>query len=171
MAIFVVDRFPRNKYMAGAVLGCMTTLIVEAALVANFVPSNNKAALQAAVAMFYIFQVFYGGGLDGNHSPYFPISEWAWWLTFNTRHTILLPRGDLPDTHPGQGHLFGCGHDLFHEYHLAASSSNGIRDNWLEILSLLHHPWHHRCSVHVDFLARYQGFAVGRNCCDLWRRR
>ena len=37
----------------------MLTLIVEAALVANFVPSDNNAALQAAVAMFFIYQIFY----------------------------------------------------------------------------------------------------------------
>ena len=52
MAMLFVDRFPRNKYIAFGVLGCMATLIVEAALVANFVPSTNNAALQAAVAMF-----------------------------------------------------------------------------------------------------------------------
>ena len=55
-----VDRFPRNKFIAFGVFGCMASLIVEAALVAQFVPSNNTAALQAAVAMFFIFQVFYG---------------------------------------------------------------------------------------------------------------
>lgn len=42
MAVFIVDLFPRNKYMACAVLGCMATLIVEAALVANFIPSDNQ---------------------------------------------------------------------------------------------------------------------------------
>jgi hypothetical protein len=57
VAIFLVDLFPRNKYIAFGVLGCMATLIVEAALVANFVPSNNESALQAAVAMFFVFQV------------------------------------------------------------------------------------------------------------------
>ncbi len=51
LAMPVVDRFPRNKYIAFGVLGCMATLIVEAALVANFVPSTNQSALQAAVAM------------------------------------------------------------------------------------------------------------------------
>jgi hypothetical protein len=65
MAIFVVDLFPRQKYMGFGVIGCMVTLMIEAALVANFVPSNNEAALQAAVAMFYIFQIFYGFCLDG----------------------------------------------------------------------------------------------------------
>ena len=65
MAIPLVDLFPRNKYIGVGILGCMTTLIVEAALVANFVPSDNSAALQAAVAMFFIFQIPYGLMLDG----------------------------------------------------------------------------------------------------------
>lgn len=65
MAIPIVDRFPRNKYIAVGIWGCMTTLIVEAALVANYGSSNNKAALLAAVAMFYIFQIPYGLCLDG----------------------------------------------------------------------------------------------------------
>jgi hypothetical protein len=54
--------------MAFGVLGCMATLIVEAALVAEFVPSNNQDALQAAVAMFFVFQVFYGEEIS--RSPY-----------------------------------------------------------------------------------------------------
>ncbi|KAJ9615767.1 hypothetical protein H2200_001844 [Cladophialophora chaetospira] len=70
MAMPLVDRFPRNKYIAFGVLGCMATLIVEAALVANFVPSNNTSALSAAVAMFFVFQVFYGLCLDGTQFSY-----------------------------------------------------------------------------------------------------
>lgn len=65
MAIPLVDLFPRNKYISVGILGCMVTLIIEAALVANFVPSNNQAALQAAVAMFFLFQIPYGLCLDG----------------------------------------------------------------------------------------------------------
>jgi hypothetical protein len=66
MAIWTIDLFPRNKYMAFGIGGCMMTLIIEAALVKNFGATNNEAALQAAVAMFYIFQLFYGLCLDGN---------------------------------------------------------------------------------------------------------
>jgi hypothetical protein len=68
MAIPLVDLFPRNKYIASGILGCMATLIVEAALVAEFGSSNNKPALLAAVAMFYIFQVPYGLCLDGKQT-------------------------------------------------------------------------------------------------------
>ena len=70
IAMFLVDLFPRPKYIAFGVLGCMATLIVEAALVANFVPSTNFNALRAAVAMFFIFQVFYGTCLDGTQFTY-----------------------------------------------------------------------------------------------------
>jgi MFS family permease len=70
MGMIFVDRFPRNKYIAFGVLGCMASLIVEAALVANFVPSNNREALSAAVAMFFIFQLFYGMCLDGTQFSY-----------------------------------------------------------------------------------------------------
>jgi Sugar (and other) transporter len=70
MAIWVVDLFPRQRYMSFGVLGCMATLIVEAALIANFVPSTNTAALQAAVAMFFVFQVFYALCLDGTQFSY-----------------------------------------------------------------------------------------------------
>ena len=69
-AMLIVDRFPRNKYIAFGVFGCMATLIVEAALVATYVPSNNNSALQAAVAMFFVFQLFYGMCLDGTQFSY-----------------------------------------------------------------------------------------------------
>lgn len=69
-AMPLVDRFPRPKFIAFGVAGCMATLIVEAALVANFVPSDNTRALEAAVAMFFIFQVFYGICLDGTQFSY-----------------------------------------------------------------------------------------------------
>ena len=61
--------------MAVGVLGCMATLIVEAALIANFIPSNNQNALQAAVAMFFVFQVFYGTCCDGMCSPSIVLSH------------------------------------------------------------------------------------------------
>lgn len=61
----MVDRMPRNVMIAVGLWGCMSCLIVEAALVANFVPSNNENALRAAVAMFFVFQVFDTGMLNG----------------------------------------------------------------------------------------------------------
>ncbi|KAK3109290.1 hypothetical protein LTR53_017614 [Teratosphaeriaceae sp. CCFEE 6253] len=70
MAMVFVDRFPRPKYMAFGVFGCMASLIVEAALVANFVGGDNRSALLACVAMFFVFQVFYALCLDGTQFSY-----------------------------------------------------------------------------------------------------
>lgn len=69
-AIFLVDRFSRPKYIAVGLFGCMACLIVEAALVANFVPSDNISALRAAIAMFFIFVFFYCGFIDGTQFSY-----------------------------------------------------------------------------------------------------
>jgi hypothetical protein len=65
MASFLVDHFSRNKFLAIGVFGCMVTLIIEAALIAQFGKSNNQAALQAAVAMLFIFEIPYDWCLDG----------------------------------------------------------------------------------------------------------
>lgn len=65
-----VDRFSRPKFIAFGVFGCMASLIIEAALVANFVPSDNKTALQAAVGMLFVFVVFYSVFLDGTQFSY-----------------------------------------------------------------------------------------------------
>lgn len=70
IAIFLVDRFPRPRYMAFGLFGCMATLSVEAALVAQFVPSTNEAALQAAVAMFFVFLAFYETCINGTQFCY-----------------------------------------------------------------------------------------------------
>lgn len=84
MAMATVDLFPRNLYMGFGVLGCMVTLIIEAALVAEFVPSDNQSALLAAVAMLFIFQIFYGFCLDGK-TPFTSID-----LAKESRLTIVL---------------------------------------------------------------------------------
>jgi Sugar (and other) transporter len=44
--------------------------ILETALAANFAVTTNTAALKAAVAMLYIFAVFYEIGLDGTQFVY-----------------------------------------------------------------------------------------------------
>lgn len=65
IASLIVDHFPRNKLLAVGILGCMTTLIIEAALIASFVDSTNSAALQAAVAFLFIFEIPYDFCLNG----------------------------------------------------------------------------------------------------------
>ena len=56
--------------MGAGILGCMVCLTVEAALVAQFSGSTNKAALSAAVAMFYVYVIFYEVCLDGPQFAY-----------------------------------------------------------------------------------------------------
>ena len=70
LAMLFVDRFPRPKYMAFGVFGCMVTLSCEAAIVATFIPSTNYTALRAGVAMLFVFQVFYSLCLDGTQFSY-----------------------------------------------------------------------------------------------------
>jgi MFS family permease len=70
MAMLFVDRFPRPKYMAFGVFGCMVSLSCEAAIVATYISSTNFAALRAGVAMLFVFQVFYSLCLDGTQFSY-----------------------------------------------------------------------------------------------------
>lgn len=65
MASLMVDHFPRNIFLSIGVAGCMVTLIIHAALVAQFGESDNEPALQAAVAMLFIFEIPYDWCLDG----------------------------------------------------------------------------------------------------------
>ncbi|KAK0272167.1 hypothetical protein LTR57_003205 [Friedmanniomyces endolithicus] len=105
LAMLLVDRFPRPKYMAFGVLGCMSTLIVEAALVATYLGTNNKSALLACVAMFFVFQVFYALCLDGTQFSYlgevfrkFFCDRWFENLIANTLNFHS-------DAHPREGYV------------------------------------------------------------------
>lgn len=93
--------------MTFGVLGCMMTLIIEAALVATFVPSSNQAALKAAVAMFFIFQVIL---------RYLP--RW---------HAVQLSVGDVPFTFESEGCESGDCSDLADEHHMVAVCADGIQ--------------------------------------------
>ena len=66
-----VELFPRPKFMGFGVMGCMVSLSVEAALVAQFGSSNNTTALEIAVAMLFIFAAFYEVFLNGPPFIYF----------------------------------------------------------------------------------------------------
>ncbi|TKA76547.1 hypothetical protein B0A49_01803 [Cryomyces minteri] len=71
LALFVVDRLPRPKLIAIGIAGCMAALIIEAALVANFAAAaTNVPALKAAVAMIFVYVVFYEVALDGTQFAY-----------------------------------------------------------------------------------------------------
>jgi len=68
-----VDRIARNRLIALGFFVCTCSLIVEAALQAKYLNSNNKGALGAAVAMTYLYVVSYSLFLDG--PTYFYIGE------------------------------------------------------------------------------------------------
>jgi hypothetical protein len=70
IAVLFVDHFPRPKFLSIGVALCVSTLICEAAIVANFVPSTNTHALNAGVAMFMLFLAFYSFFLDGTQFAY-----------------------------------------------------------------------------------------------------
>ncbi|KIW25612.1 uncharacterized protein PV07_08778 [Cladophialophora immunda] len=66
-APFLIDRFPRPGYAATGLAGCFATLVAEAAIIKNIAAtgSDNRAGLEAGVAMFFIYAWFYGSCLDG----------------------------------------------------------------------------------------------------------
>ncbi|EXJ70207.1 uncharacterized protein A1O5_06275 [Cladophialophora psammophila CBS 110553] len=65
LAMLLVDRFPRPKYMAVGMMGCVAAFATEAGLVAQYAGSNNGNALRAGIAMMFVFGVFYSFGIDG----------------------------------------------------------------------------------------------------------
>ncbi|CAK7226477.1 hypothetical protein SBRCBS47491_006245 [Sporothrix bragantina] len=60
-----VDKVSRTYMFAAGFFLCMCTLIVEAAVQKNFLGTDNKAGLAAAVAMTYVYVFFYVVFLDG----------------------------------------------------------------------------------------------------------
>jgi len=60
IAIFIVDLFPRNKFISVGMAIILMCLVLEAALVANFpfgVPGQNAGASKAALAMLFLYIV------------------------------------------------------------------------------------------------------------------
>lgn len=76
LGIFVIDLLPRPKLIGLGLLACMACLIVEAALIATFASGAdvlnhaNPAALRAAVAMIFVYVVWYEIALDGPQFAY-----------------------------------------------------------------------------------------------------
>ncbi|KAH7254988.1 hypothetical protein B0J15DRAFT_559552 [Fusarium solani] len=70
LALLVVDKIPRPKFIGYGLLGCQACLIIEAALVASFVGTNNTTALRAAVAILFIFVFIYEFALDSAQFVY-----------------------------------------------------------------------------------------------------
>ncbi len=124
LALLVVDRMPRPKLIGGGIAGCMVALIIEAALVANYANSTNTAALKAAVAMIFIYVVFYEIALDG-------VRSLRAWLSLIGRanlssesDTIRLRRRTIPHTSSSQGYDFGCRWYMSHECYVAAGCTH-----------------------------------------------
>lgn len=65
LAMLLVDRFPRPKYIAVGILGCVAAFGAEAGLVAQYAGSDNANALRAGVAMMFVFGLFYSFAIDG----------------------------------------------------------------------------------------------------------
>jgi hypothetical protein len=76
VACVLNDHFPRNKFLAIGVLGCMIDLSVEAGIIANvskFVADGNSTGLRAGVAFLFLIEVPYDFFLNGMQFIY--ISE------------------------------------------------------------------------------------------------
>ncbi|EME85865.1 uncharacterized protein MYCFIDRAFT_81836 [Pseudocercospora fijiensis CIRAD86] len=73
VACFLNDHYPRNKFMAIGVFGCMVVLATEAGIVATYLGGTNKAALRAGVAVLFTIELPYDFFLNGMQFIY--ISE------------------------------------------------------------------------------------------------
>lgn len=70
LALLVIDFVPRQRFIGLGLLGCQTCLSIEAALVANFVGTENTSALKAAVAMLFVFVFIYQFCMDSTMFVY-----------------------------------------------------------------------------------------------------
>lgn len=76
LSLFVIDAVPRPILLSGGITGSLTCLAVEAALIASYATSPaslaqpNQSALQAAVAMFYLYIVIFVATLAGTQFVY-----------------------------------------------------------------------------------------------------
>ncbi|KAH0830952.1 Sugar transporter family protein [Fonsecaea pedrosoi] len=83
VALLIIDRLPRPTLITIGLAGCVVVVSCEAALVATYRDSGNKAGLGACVAFLYMFNVTYGCFLDGV----------TWWYTAEIFPTHLRAHG------------------------------------------------------------------------------
>lgn len=83
VALLIIDRLARPKLITLGLAGCVVVVSCEAALVATYRDSGNKAGLGACVAFLYLFNVTYGCCLDGI----------TWWYTAEIFPTHLRAHG------------------------------------------------------------------------------
>ncbi|OCK79788.1 general substrate transporter [Lepidopterella palustris CBS 459.81] len=60
----IMDRFGRVKLLAAGGYLCSIALILEAVLQKYYLGSDNKSGVNAAVAMYFLFIIFYGSTID-----------------------------------------------------------------------------------------------------------
>jgi MFS family permease len=70
LAIFFVDLFRRPTLLIIGLFGSLTCLSILAALIVNYADSTNAPALNAAVAITFIYTLFVEGCLDGTQWTY-----------------------------------------------------------------------------------------------------
>ncbi|RFU26560.1 hypothetical protein B7463_g9775, partial [Scytalidium lignicola] len=68
--LVINNKLSRPRLLMTGLTGCMSTLIILAALVANFKDSTNFPALRASVAMIFIYAFFWSGVLSGTQFVY-----------------------------------------------------------------------------------------------------
>ncbi len=73
VAMTFADKLPRPYLISLGFVLCTLTLIVEVALQKNFLYTKHTGGLSAAVAMLFLFFIFYSLTLDG--TSYFYIGE------------------------------------------------------------------------------------------------
>lgn len=64
VAVWIVDKLPRNVLLGVSEYLCFAYVFVEAALAATMVPDDSKDGLRAAVAMIFLFFALFNTGVD-----------------------------------------------------------------------------------------------------------
>ncbi|OAG35984.1 hypothetical protein AYO21_09844 [Fonsecaea monophora] len=70
VTVFIVDRFGRRRLLLIGTMGCLTSLIFEAALTATYLGTNNKAGLHACVFFVWLFITFWACCVDATQFVY-----------------------------------------------------------------------------------------------------
>lgn len=79
-----IDRFGRRPFLLIGTTGCLTALIFEAALTAEFLGGTNQAGLSAAVFFIWFYILFWCCFMDATQFVYVSEVRWEhiykWWL-------------------------------------------------------------------------------------------
>jgi hypothetical protein len=173
LSLFFVDRFPRNKFIAFGIAGCMASLIIECALDATYASASallqpNESALKAAVAMIYVYVVFYEICLDGAQFAYlgeiFPTHLRAKGIAIGVAGICLMNIIWLQCEFDFLSDLRGLGLWANH----GDSGADGFCEYPLEILFVLYHPGMSKCGDDLVPFPRYARHSVGGGCGYLW---